>query len=150
MKKNKLVIAVIAALLIITAVVAAVHLSTRSVPPSGTLQIDAEGKVTDFALNKLDLTPVQGTVVNGKGEEKTVDSQGELLSSVLEKAGVTEYTQVTVTANDEYSVTVTAEEIAETDRVYLLLEDGKQVRLLVFGDSNSKRNVSDVIRLVVE
>ena len=150
MKKNKLVIAVIAALLIITAVVAAVHLSTRSVPPSGTLQIDAEGKVTDFALNKLDLAPVQGTVVNGKGEEKTVDSQGELLSSVLEKAGVTEYTQVTVTANDEYSVTVTAEEIAETDRVYLLLEDGEQVRLLVFGDSNSKRNVSDVIRLVVE
>lgn len=150
MKKNKLTIVIIAVLVIITAVIAAVHLSTRPVPPGGTLRIEAGGQTTDFPLGKLELTPVQGTIVNGKGEEKSIDSQGELLSGVLEKAGITEYTQVNVVADDEYSVTVTAEEIAEADRVYLLLEDGDELRLLVFGDSNSKRNVSNVIRLVVE
>lgn len=150
MKKNKFTIVIIAVLVIITAVIAAVHLSTRSTPPDGTLRIETGGQITDLALSKLELTPVQGTIVNDKGEEKSIDSQGELLSGVLEKAGITEHTQVNVVADDEYSVTVTAEEIAEADRVYLLLEDGDELRLLVFGDSNSKRNVSNVIRLVVE
>lgn len=150
MKKNKLTIIFIAALVIITAVIAAVHLSTRSTPPDGTLRIETGGQTTDFPLDKLELTSVQGVVVNGKGEEKAIDSQGELLSGVLGKAGVTEYTQVNVVADDEYSITVTAEEITEPNRVYLLLEDGKEPQLLVFGDPNSKRNVSNVIRLVVE
>lgn len=150
MKKSKLTMASIAILVIITAVIAAVHLTTRQTPPDGALRIEAGGQTTDFALSTLELAPVQGTVVNGKGEEKSIDSKGELLSSVLEKAGITEYTQVSVVADDEYSVTVTAEEIAEADRVYLLLEDGKELQLLVFGDPNSKRNVSNVIRLEVE
>lgn len=150
MKMNKQLIVVIAALVIITAAVATVHLSTRSTPRDGALRIEADGQVTDLALSKLELTLVQGTVVNGKGEVKAIDSQGELLSSVLEKAGITEYSQVGVVADDEYSVTVTASEIAEADRVYLLMENGEKLQLTVFGDPNSKRNVSNVIRLVVE
>lgn len=150
MKKNKLPVAIITALFVLTAVIAVVHLSTRTAPPGGTLRIEIGNQVTDLDLNKLELTPVQGTVVNGKGDEKTIDAQGELLSSVLEKAGITDYTQVGVVADDEYSVTVTAGEIAEADCVYLLMEDGERPQLLVFGDPNSKRNVSNVIRLVVE
>lgn len=150
MKKNKLTIMIIGVLFIITAIIAAVHLSTRTAPPGGFLQVEAGDQVINLDLSKLELSPVQGTIVNGKGDEKNVDSQGETLSKVLEKAGITEYTQIDVIADDEYHITVTAEEIAEADRVYLLMEDGEQPQLLVFGDPDSKRNVSNVIRLVVE
>lgn len=150
MKKNRLTIAIIAALVVITAIIAAVHLSTRTAPPGGILRIEAGGQATDLALSKLELTPVQGTVVNGKGEKRTINAQGVPLSGVLSQAGITTYTKVAAVADDEYSATVTAEEIAEPDRVFLLIDEEERPQLLVFGDSNSKRNVSNVIRLVVE
>lgn len=150
MKKNKLTIAIIAALVIITTVTAAIHLSTRQTPPKGVLRIEAQDKTVDLPLSELNLSPVHGTVMNAKGDPKEIDGQGLLLSGVLDKAGSTGYTQVSAVADDEYSATVTAEEIGESGRVYLLLEEGEQLQLLVFGDTNSKRNVSHVIRLVVK
>jgi len=68
----------------------------------------------------------------------------------LAQAGIDEYAQVTAVADDGYSAVVTREEIEEFDKVFLLLEEGEQPQLLVFGDANSKRNVSGVIRLIVE
>ena len=58
--------------------------------------------------------------------------------------------QVTVTADDEYSAVVTAEELAAPDKVYLIAQEEDGVQLVVFGDSNSKRNVSNVVRVTVE
>lgn len=78
-----------------------------------------------------------------------MDAQGAPLSAVLEQAGITAYTQVAVTADDEYSVTVTKEEAAAPGRVFLIIREGERPQLLVFGDANSKRNVSNVIRLTV-
>lgn len=149
MKKNKLTIIIVAVLVIITAIIAAVHLSSRVSPPKGVLRIEAAGKVTELPLSQLELTNVHGTVVNGKGEERTVDAQGLLLSDVLAQAGVSTYAEVTVVADDEYTAVVTADEVEASDRVFLLIEAGEQPQLLVFGDTNSKRNVSNVIRLVV-
>lgn len=149
MKQNKFVIILIAVLLVVTTVAAGIHLSTRQTAQMGTVLVESAGETRELSLDRVELTAVRGTVVNGKGEERSVDARGAALSAVLAKAGVMACTQVTVTADDEYSVAVTAEELAEPGRAFLLLEEGERPQLLVFGDPNSKRNVSNVIRLTV-
>ncbi len=65
-------------------------------------------------------------------------------------AGVGEHMRAYMVADDEYRAEVSAQEIAEENRVYLMIGDEPYASALVFGDQNSKRNVSGVIRLVVE
>ena len=152
MKKVEPAKIIVIGMVLITAVVAVAHLAARTTVPEGTLHIEYAGQALDLLLEKLELTAVQGTVVNGKGEERTVNAQGILLSEVLREAGITEFTEfseVIVTADDEYSAVVTAEEIAEPDKVYLIRQDEGGMQLIVFGDSNSKRNVSGAARLSV-
>ena len=73
-----------------------------------------------------------------------------MLADVLTLAGVENMPEsgVLVTAADEYSVEVTADELAEEDKVYLLQEETP--RLLVFGDNSEKRNVKNVARITVQ
>lgn len=144
MKKLKPIYAVFAALVLLTIIAAAVHFATRIDVPEGTLRVEFGGKATELAVGKLELCPIQDTVRNGKGEELPVDGQGILLGKLLEQADVGEYSTVIITADDEYSAAVTAEEAAESDRVYLFVEEDGSLRLVVFGDQNSKRNVSNV------
>ena len=150
MKKAEPVKIAVIVLALITAIVAIIYLTTRPTAPEGTLRIENGGQVIEFPLERLEMIPVLGTVVNGKGEERTVDAQGVLLSAVLREAGISEFAEVTVTADDAYSAAVTAEEIADSNRVYLIQQDGGGLRLIVFGDSNSKRSVSDVVSLSVK
>ncbi|MCM1148864.1 MAG: hypothetical protein NC319_02090 [Butyricicoccus sp.] len=148
MNKKRTVALSFTALIILTVILAAVHLNTRVRVPAGTLQIEtAQGSVSVF-LSELELRTVRGTLVNGKGEEKDVDAQGLLLSELLAACRVAVSTQVTAIAADEYSAVVTADEVSEADGVYLAVEDGS-ARLIVFGDPNSKRQVTDIVRLVV-
>lgn len=150
MKKAEPVKIAVIVLALITAIVAIIYLTTRPTVPEGTLRIENGGQVIEFPLERLEMIPVLGTVVNGKGEERTVDAQGVLLSAVLREAGISEFAEVIVTADDAYSAAVTAEEIADSNRVYLIQQDGGGLRLIVFGDSNSKRSVSDVVSLSVK
>lgn len=149
MKKNRPAILLLAVLLAVTAAAAGIHLSTRQTAQMGTVLVECGGKVEELSLDRVELTAVRGTVINGKGEERRVDAQGAPLSAVLAEAGITSYTQAAVTADDEYSVTVTQEEAAAPDRVFLIVQEGERPQLLVFGDPNSKRNVTNVIRLTV-
>ena len=150
MKKVEPVKVAIIVLVFITTVVAIFYLTTRPAASEGTLRIENGSQVIELPLERLEFIPVRGTVVNGKGEERTVDAQGVLLDRVLREAGISEFSEVTVTAADAYHAVVTAEEIAEPDRVYLIQQDGDGLRLVVFGDSNSKRSVSDVASLSVK
>ena len=150
MKKTEPVKIVIIALVLITAIVAIFYLTTRPTTPEGTLRIEKGGQVIELPLDRLEFISVRGTVVNGKGEERTIDAQGVLLSEVLREAGIEEFSEVTVTAGDAYNAVVTVEEIAASDRVYLIQQDEGGLRLIVFGDSNSKRSVSDVASLSVK
>lgn len=150
MKKAEPVKIAIIVLVLITAIVAIFYLATRPSVPEGALRIENGGQVMELPLERLEFIPVQGTVVNGKGEERTIDAQGVLLGQVLRGAGISEFTEVTVTADDAYSAVVTAEEIAEPDRVYLIQQEKGGLRLVVFGDSNSKRSVLDVASLSVQ
>ncbi len=144
MKKIKSINIIIAALVLLTVIATAVHFATRTDVPEGALRVEYGGKAVELDVGKLELKPVQGTVRNGKGEEKTVAGQGIELGQLLEQAGAGDYTTVTVTADDEYGAQLTAEETAQPNKVYLLLEDDSSLRLVVFGDENSKRNVSNV------
>ena len=149
MKKKEPVKIIIIALILITAAVAVFYLTTRPAVPEGTLRIESGGRVIELPLERLAFGSVHGTTVNGKGEERIIDAQGVLLERVLREAGISEFSEVTVTADDAYNAVVTAEEIAEPDRVYLIRQDEGGLRLIVFGDSNSKRSVSDVASLSV-
>ena len=98
-------------------------------------------------LKSLDTVPVQGTVVNGKGEESEIDMQGASLADVIEKAGFDpdNAAAVKVTADDEFSAEFTGGEVNEAGKAYLVCEDDGSMRLVVFGDSNAKRNVRNVV-----
>ena len=149
MKRNRVVIWIIIALVAVTVLAAVIHLTTRVSAPEGVLLVEADGQTKEVAWDKLELMAVQGTLVNGKGEERTVDTQGILLQDVLEYAGVSVETEVTVIAQDEYSASVTAEEIEADGQVYLADMEDDGIQMVVFGDNNSKRNVTGVARLVV-
>ncbi|WP_298033498.1 hypothetical protein [uncultured Dysosmobacter sp.] len=99
--------------------------------------------------NQLLLTSVQGNLVNGRGKELVVDTQGILLLDVLKYADVPIHTEVTVITEDAYRAVVTSQEGFAEGQVYWVVQDDGGVQLVVFGDSNSKRNVSDVKQLVV-
>ena len=150
MKKIEPIKLIVVLMVLITAAAAVFHLTTRTAVSEGTLRVEQAGRALELPLERLELTAVRGAVVNGKGEERTIDAQGILLSDVLREAGITEFSEVTVTADDEYSAVVTAEEVAEADKVYLIRQDGSGMQLIVFGDGNSKRNVSNAARLFVQ
>lgn len=150
MKKNKFIVILIAALVLLTAVLTVVHLTTREQRQEGAIQVVQDGKTTLVYIEALrPVAAVQGTVVNNAGEEKKIDGQGILISDVLKLAGVAADKEVTVTSDDEYSVSLTAEEVAEEGNAWLLIEDGT-LRLIVFGDQGARRNVKNVVRLTVE
>ena len=147
MKNRKLTIVIIGVLLILTAILALIHLTTREKETAGALQIVLHGKTVTLALDELKpFERVSGSVVNGRGEITQVDTEGISVKNVLALAGMTDDTSVQVIAADEYSVAVAAE---ETGEVWLLVEEDG-LRLVVFGDPDSRRNVRNVVRLSVE
>lgn len=149
MKRNRIVALLVIALAAATVLAAVLHLNTRVSVPEGVLLVETADRTEEIVWGSLKLTAVRGTLVNGKGEERAVDAQGILLRDVLAHAGVTTQMEVTVIAEDEYSASVTEEEVGADDQVYLAVMDDGGVQLVVFGDSNSKRNVTGVVRLVV-
>lgn len=152
MKKN-LTFKIVIILVLAAAAFAAIHLSTRQVEEAGAIRVSFGGKTVALSLSQLPLQDVSGTAVNGKGEEKSIEGLGTPLSQVLTQAGVdlSAIQQVTVAAADEFSAALTAQEVAAEDKAYLLQEEGEErPRLVVFGDTDSKRRVKDVARIEVK
>ena len=140
MKQKKLILIILAVLLLLTVALAILHLSTRDKVPEGALMVSYDGKTSYVEVDKLTLTEVFGTVTNGKGEEKTIEGQGVPLFSILDG----EFRTATVGAADEYTATVGAE---EGENAFLILSEDGSVRLVVFGDSNAKRDVKQVVKV---
>ncbi len=138
---------VLAAALVL-AVLAVVHIRTRTEVPEGCIRIENGEEAVLLRLADLPAETVRGTVVNGKGEQKEIEALGLPLLDVLILAGVGEFAEVDVIAEDEYHAVVTAEEAFREGTAYILLEDGA-ARLRIFGDPDSKRNVAGVERIVV-
>lgn len=149
MKSRKAII-LVTILLILTGIAAVIHLYTRKEVPENTLQISANGKEYTVDIDKLKYEQVTGVRVNGKGEEIPVDEQGISLENVLQQQSITDYSEVTVIADDSYSAKLSADEAKEEGKAYLVVQEEEGLRLVVFGDENSKRSVSNVVQIVVE
>ena len=152
MKTSKVMKLVFLVVLMLTLGIAALHLSTREQVPPRTLSVEYAGEthLVDFA--DLTMEAVHGTRVNGKGETKEVNGEGCLLQKVLQEAlgDVSAAEKVTVVAGDGFSAEVNAGEWEQPDQVYLITQEDGTLQLIVFGDSDSKRSVKNVERLLVE
>lgn len=148
MKKHK-ALAFILVLAVLTGITAWSHLSSREEVAEGTLQMTADGHTYTVELSDLNYEPVSGVRVNGKGESIPVEGQGVLLKNLLDAEKIASYSKVTVISDDSYSAELTAEEVKEDGKAYLMLDE-EELRLIVFGDQNSKRSVSDVVQIIVE
>lgn len=146
-KSSKIIIVIIAVLLALTAVLAIVHSATRTEVPDGALLVSCGGENKYVDLNSLETVPVQGGIVNGKGEKSDIDTQGVPLADVIESAGFDPNgaAAVRVTADDEFSAELSGDELNEEGKAYLVGENDGSMRLVVFGDSNAKRNVRNVV-----
>lgn len=148
MKTRKALIIVIV-LAVLTGIAAIMHLSTREKVAEGSVQIAYNDETYSLNQEELDYVQVSGVRVNGKGEEKPVEGQGILLKDILAEYEITEYENVTIISDDSYSAEVSFAEVSEDGKVYLMYEE-EELRLIVFGDVNSKRSVSNVVQIVVE
>ena len=115
--------------------------------PDGALLVSCGGENKYVDLNSLETVPVQGGIVNGKGEKSDIDTQGVPLADVIENAGFDPNgaAAVKVTADDEFSAELSGDELNEEGKAYLVGENDGSMRLVVFGDSNAKRNVRNVV-----
>lgn len=150
MKRAVLVITAI--LLCLTAVIAVVHLRTRDKVPEGSLLIQFDGRDSYVRIGDLDTVQINGTVVSAKGDTQDIHQAGVRVADVLEKAGIDsqEVHSVTVVADDEFSAELLSEEIMAPEVAYLAKEADGSMKLIVFGDSDLKRNVRNVVKLLVQ
>ena len=152
MKNHKLTIIIICVLVALTAALAMLHLTTRQQETEGAIQVVYQGKTIEVPLSDLSPVQVTGTMITGKGEHREIDAKGVDIYSVLKLAGVdlTAINEVLATSADEYTVSLSAEEVQAGNIAWLLLEEDGSLRLFMAADQNSKRNVKNVVRLTVE
>ena len=157
----KKLLIVIIALVAVTAIVAAVHLSNQDTVAC--MVISQNDRQIDVSFEDLGNETFSGELIDGKGDVTHHEYTGILLKKALEKKGIdlSGISRVTVTSADNYSVEFTAEEILQEDKVYVAVTaDGKQiegidpgtdgVQLIVFGDANSRRCVRFAQKITIE
>ena len=143
MKTKKGLWGILAVLVVLCVIFGIMHLRGKEATAPGTIRIEEGGATRELDLTKEERILVSGTVVNGKGEEREIEAEGLSLSSIPQ--GPCEKLQII--AKDEYKAEVMQEEF---ENAFLILTEEESVRLIVFGDENSKRDVKDVEKIVVE
>ena len=136
-------------LVIVTAIAALVHLRTRQQIPEHALLIMEGEKEIYVDIDDLTFETVTGIRVNGKGEEIPVEAPGISIKDILTEVNVTEFEEIVIESDDSYQARVSKDETEEGGKAYLLQDEGS-LRLIVFGDENSKRSVSNVVKMIVE
>ena len=142
----------IAAWLIITIIVSAIHLSKQE--DLSCMLIKYAGKEIEVSFEDLDKQAFSGQLIDGKGDVTSHVYSGILIKDLLQDKGIdlSNFSSLKVTSADNYSVVFTREEILADDRVYAAtVADGKTiegidsgeagVQIIVFGDENSRRCV---------
>lgn len=109
------------------------HLNGSKASDGQTLILD--GRTVN--VSELSLSEVKGELVNGKGEKSEICAEGISLSELFDCA-------VIVKAADSYTAQIAKDELK---RAYLI-KDGDMIRLAVFGDTDSKRSVKNVVEVI--
>lgn len=146
MKKHKFSLILISLLLIVTAVTAGIHLSSRTTVPEECITISSAQGSSILKLSELNWSRVQGQIKNQKGDVRDIDAQGISVKDALTFADIDLNTIVgiDVTAEDSYHAELRTEEILQFQNAYFIRQEEGGIRLIVFEDQNSKRNISDV------
>ncbi len=153
MKKKSIVIVVV--LLFITCIAAIFYLRSRNDAPEGNLAVVSGDRTVLIDPFGDSLVPVKGVTINAKGQEKDVDETGISLKDAILKSGLkaSGFLKARVVSSDEYAAEISFDEINEEGRAYLAKQqedDGSfSVRLYVFGDNDSKRQVKNVVRIEI-
>ena len=140
---KKIMLAVILILVVLLSVGIIIFLNGRKEIPEDTLLIIRNGKEEYLSLSDMELKDFTGKTVNGKGEEKEITGKGIRLSDIT---GSESFSEINVTADDSYSATVNSSEI---ENAWIQVDEG-MLRLIVFGDKDSKRNVKNVVKIEVK
>jgi len=82
-------------------------------------------------------------------DDETTTFSGVLISDLLAAAGVTDYTKISLIASDEYSVDVTAEELASCAACIVAFDDDGSLRS-VMPDLAGNQNVKSLVEIAVE
>lgn len=146
MKKNYSLI-LIAVVFAATALAAVWHLQTQPKQEAGVISVQYRGSASEVKVKDLSLSRVCGTIVNGKGESIEIDADGIGLADFLDHEGVADFERITAVAHDEYRAELYEEDVPNAN---IILEPEGSIRLIVFGDPDSKRNVSDIVRIEIQ
>ena len=147
MKKTTIFI-VILSLLMITSIVTAFYLTGRMTGGKGNLLITTPKGNVIIDTTDLEFTHVEGESVNQKGEKKTITGEGMSLSEIPLLADMSDYSVITLYSDDEYKATLTKEELEAGADAWLIIGE-EDLRLYVFTDMDSKRNVKNVVRIEI-
>ena len=139
-------------LLIITCIVAVIHINSQE--EVFCMVIRCGDREISVRFEDLHKTEFSGELVDGKGTVTAHTYTGVLLKDLLtsKNMDVSEISALKVTSADNYSVEFTGQEIREDNMVYAaVIADGKPiegidpgtegVQVIVFGDPNSRRCV---------
>lgn len=148
MKKHKAFIFIII-LVVLTGAAAFLHLSTREQVPEHCVAVSYDENIVYVDLDTLAYEHVSGVRINGKGEEKPVEGQGILLKDMLAQYEISYYKTISIISDDSYTANVDSTEVLEDGKVYLMYEE-EELRLVVFGDTDSKRSVSNVVKIDIQ
>ena len=158
--QKKLIAAIIAILVVVTAVL--VFVNRKGDKNVSGLILSGGGKEITVAWEDVGTQAFEGDLVNGKGEVSHHEYTGAELQALLQAKGieVTESSVITATSEDNYSAELTGAELLEAGKVYVALTDGGEqiegidggqgAQLIVFGDQNSKRAVRYLKTISVE
>lgn len=148
MKSRKIILFGIV-LLVLTGLFGFLYLNSREDIPENSISMVYKDKTYLVDIDKLEYKQIIGIRVNGKGEEIKIDADGIELNDLFVDEEITGYSIVTLEADDSYSANVSAKEVNESNKVCLLKEENT-LRLVVFGDKNSKRSVSNIVKIIIE
>lgn len=149
MKNKKLFIGLALILIVVVGISAYINQKNRPSKEVGQLSLIIEGSEKMLPILEDDLQEVTGEILNGKGEIKEISGQMIEIKTLLAKNAITNYTEVAFEADDAYRISISEDELQEDEKFYLQVEE-EQFNLVVFGDSNAKRNVRNLVQIVVE
>lgn len=117
----------------------------------------------NISFDKLKNEGFSGELLNGKGEKSIHDYEGISLYDLCKSNEITpeDINRIEVTSADQYTISVTGDEICEDGRAFLAvyqdgtviegIENGKNgAQLIIFGDRNSKRCVRYVKEIKIQ
>lgn len=147
---KKKILTVISLLLALTSFCGAIYLGQREHVDTGSIHIKAPTNEITVSMKDLPLTKVDGETVNKKGETKKISAEGYEVAYLPSLAGIDNYTEISVYSDDEYHADISADELlADVNKAWIILEE-ERPRLIVFGDTDSKRNVKNVVRIEIK